>query len=229
MIFPQKSVFAFSGKEKRDAFTLVEVLLALSISSVIMVGCVALMFDMINIVEHFERGWSLRSHADGIEKFLRLRISTSKISEAPSNGRANSSKTIYLAPDPQSGSSQNDKFICFGIPADHPLLLSQTGFSSGATCYLECGDDGLSLIWTIREEKKTISSEKSIYKTVISPWVKQIGYIYEDDETRWEEEDDPENRSDEFPSAIKLYFKRGDEEFSRVIPFMDFTDFQISN
>ena len=100
LVFPKNKLRrAANASSSSGAFTLVEVVLATAISAVILFGCCAMMFEMVNVVEYFERGWSLRSHADGVEKFLRSSfmnssaVQTSEIGETLAN---NSAKTIYL-------------------------------------------------------------------------------------------------------------------------------------
>ena len=60
-------------------FTLIEAVLAISISALVMFGGVALLFDMSKLSESLEMGGSLKSHADGVEGFLRSAFSTSSV------------------------------------------------------------------------------------------------------------------------------------------------------
>lgn len=77
-------------------FTLIETVLAISISALVMFGGVALLFDMSKLSESLEMGGSLKSHADGVEGFLRSAFSTSSVQSSGDLGEtfaSNSDKT----------------------------------------------------------------------------------------------------------------------------------------
>ncbi len=231
-IFPKNKLRIcgkFAGISK--AFTLVEVVLATAISAVILFGCCAMMFDMVNIIEYFERGWSLRSHADGVEKFLRSSfmnsssVQTSEIGETLAN---NSAKTIYLAHDPDS--SLGDYYLCFSANYEHPFYVSPFKFSPDKICFLELDNDGLWIVWrfVVSEDK---NSDPAIYRTQVSPWVTAMSYFYYDDTSGWQEEEEIRTSaasSSLMPTYIKLVFERGDETIERLISLESMVDFQLT-
>lgn len=220
------------AKSGRCAFTLVEVVLATAISAVVLFGCCAMMFDMVGVLEYFERGWSLRSHADGVEKFLRASfmnssaVQTSEIGETIAN---NSAKTIYLAHDPDNA-SLGDYYLCFSANYEHPIYVSAFKFSPDKICFLELDDDGLWIVWrfVVSEDR---NSDPAIYRTLLSPWVVSMSYFYYDDTSGWEEEDEirtSATSSSLMPTYIKIVFQRGGETIERLVCLESMVDFQIT-
>ena len=232
LVFPKNKLRrAANASSSSGAFTLVEVVLATAISAVILFGCCAMMFDMVNVVEYFERGWSLRSHADGVEKFLRSSfmnssaVQTSEIGETLAN---NSAKTIYLAHDPET--SLGDYYLCFSANYEHPIYVSPFKFSPDKICFLELDDDGLWIVWrfVVSEDR---NSDPAIYRTQISPWVVSMSYFYYDDTSGWEEENEIRTSaasSSLMPTYIKLVFQNGEEIIERLICLESMVDFQLT-
>ena len=65
----------------RRAFTLFEVVFAVAVSAVVMFGCASLFFDMVRTADFLRGNWTLRAHADGVERFLRASFVHSSISD----------------------------------------------------------------------------------------------------------------------------------------------------
>ncbi len=216
----------------KPAFTLIEVVLAMSVSAIVMLGCCLMMFDLMTTAERLERGWSLKSHADGVERFLRASFNTSLLlypSRINDVQAQNASKTLAIAELPESVSS--DYGVVFAVNGQHPLFLSPTKFSPAKICWLNLDDDGLSIIWR-HANPEDKNSDAAVYKTKISPFVKQIGYLYQD-ESGWREEDELDTSglntsgtegNSNMPSYIKLYFSRGDEKLERIISLSGMMD-----
>lgn len=111
-------------------FTLIEAVLAISISALVMFGGVALLFDMSKLSESLEMGGSLKSHADGVEGFLRSAFSTSSVQSSGDLGEtfaSNSDKTVYVSKNPDTIGS-GDWLLAYGCAYDHPFYVSPTGF-----------------------------------------------------------------------------------------------------
>ncbi|MBQ6533700.1 MAG: prepilin-type N-terminal cleavage/methylation domain-containing protein [Opitutales bacterium] len=209
----------------KRAFTLIEVVLAMSVSAVVMFGCCALMFDMFSVAERLERGWSLKPHADGVERFLRSAVSESLLTH-PSrieNALASyPSKTLAISVPPESETSGEYR-LTFGVEGAHPLFVSPTGFSPEKICWLVFDGDGLSLVWR-HANAEFENSAAGVYKTVLSPFVKKIGYIYDGD-SGWEEEDEIDDTdSSKLPYFIRLHFERGGEKTERIVPLSGLLD-----
>ena len=214
----------------RKAFTIIEIILAMTISSIVMFGCASLMFDMISVSERLERSWTLKSHADGVERFLRSAISTSLIMH-PTRVQdvlaTYPSKTICLSQPPEQNSA-SDYYLTFGLNGSHPLFVSPTGFSPAKICWLyHDEDEGLSIIWR-HANAEFENSDAGVYKTRISPFVKKIIYIYDDDNGWTEETEIDSTDTSKLPYYIKLEFVRGDEKIERVISLSGLVDSQFA-
>lgn len=213
------------------AFTLVEVLLALAISALVMVGACALMFNMANVIRHFENGTPFDMHVNGVENFLKNSLANSAFPSGMDytlTGSASSQKTaaIYAGNPPDSTLAQKSK-ICFGILDDKPLYLSKRGFSPEKIAWLDFREgEGLYLLWMFvkNENPNSFTDERSVYEIQLSPYVEKFEYIYIDSDGRWLSEDDMDNLSSSsiaagtLPNYLKLYFKRGAETFERYVP-----------
>jgi hypothetical protein len=214
----------------RKAFTLLEAILAMSISTIVMFGCASMLYDMIAVGERLERSWSLKSHADGVERFLQSAVSSSLIMHPTRIQEVLAtfpSKTMCLSQPPEMNSA-SDYYLTFGVNGAHPLFVSPTGFSPAKICWLfHKEDEGLSIIWR-HANAEYENSDAGIYKTKISPFVKEIIYIY-DDENGWEEETEIDSTdSTKLPYYIKLVFVYGDEKAERVISLSGLVDSQFA-
>lgn len=204
----------------RRAFTLLEVVLAMSVAAVVMFGCAATLLNLANTAERVEGGWSLTKHADGAEKFLRAAFINSALLHASKIGNVshqNASNTLAVAEIPES----SETALAFEIDEQTPILLAAERFSPEKICYLSHDSDGLSLVWRHANAEKK-NSEAVLYKTPLSPHVKKISYLLPDT-NGWREEDDLSN-IDDMPSYVKLLFERGEEKIERIIPLSGMLD-----
>lgn len=231
MILPKKASGLLAAREgARGAFTLVEIMLALAISSVIMLGCTALMFDMVRLMDYFEKGSPFKSHVDGVEKFLRGAVMDSDIAKPElfeSRLASNAAQTVWLARDFEE-KSQDKYYIGYGVATEHPFYPSPLGFSGDKLCLLELSDEGLYVVWRFVEPER-VGEDAAIYKTLLSPWVKKLGFLYFDNDT-WKEEEEIVTMlySDLMPKYLKIYFDKNGETYERIIPLNLYLDFQIS-
>lgn len=204
----------------RRAFTLLEVVLAMSVAAVVMFGCAATLLNLANTAERVEGGWSLTKHADGAEKFLRTAFINSALLHASKIGNVshqNASNTLAVAEIPES----SETALAFEIDEQTPILLAAERFSPEKICYLSHDTDGLSLVWRHANAEKK-NSEAVLYKTPLSPYVKKISYLLPDT-NGWREEDDLSNIGD-MPSYVKLLFERAGEKIERIIPLSGMLD-----
>lgn len=204
----------------RRAFTLLEVVLAISVAAVVMFGCAATLLNLANTAERVEGGWSLTKHADGAEKFLRAAFINSALLYASKIGNVshqNASNTLAVAEIPES----SETALAFEIDEQTPILLAAERFSPEKICYLSHDTDGLSLVWRHANAEKK-NSEAVLYKTPLSPYVKKISYLLPDT-NGWREEDDLSNIGD-MPSYVKLLFERAGEKIERIIPLSGMLD-----
>ena len=204
----------------RRAFTLLEVVLAMSVAAVVMFGCAATLLNLANTAERVEGGWSLTKHADGAEKFLRAAFINSALLHASKIGNVshqNASNTLAVTEIPESAETA----LAFEIDEQTPILLAAERFSPEKICYLSHDTDGLSLVWRHANAEKK-NSEAVLYKTPLSPYVKKISYLLPDT-NGWREEDDLSNIGD-MPSYVKLLFERAGEKIERIIPLSGMLD-----
>lgn len=204
----------------RRAFTLLEVVLAMSVAAVVMFGCAATLLNLANTAERVEGGWSLTKHADGAEKFLQAAFINSALLHASKIGNVshqNASNTLAVAEIPES----SETALAFEIDEQTPILLAAERFSPEKICYLSHDTDGLSLVWRHANAEKK-NSEAVLYKTPLSPYVKKISYLLPDT-NGWREEDDLSNIGD-MPSYVKLLFERAGEKIERIIPLSGMLD-----
>ena len=198
-------------------FTLIEAVLAISISALVMFGGVALLFDMSKLSESLEMGGSLKSHADGVEGFLRSAFSTSSVQSSGDLGEtfaSNSDKTVY-----------GDWLLAYGCAYDHPFYVSPTGFSPEKLCWLEYKEGVLSVIWKFVKSEEH-DQECALYRSEISRRVANVEYWYYDDVGAWQLE--PQLRDtttgSTMPQYVKITFSDGAETDERLIRLDNFTD-----
>lgn len=208
-------------------FTLIEAVLAISISALVMFGGVALLFDMSKLSESLEMGGSLKSHADGVEGFLRSAFSTSSVQSSGDLGEtfaSNSDKTVYVSKNPDTIGS-GDWLLAYGCAYDHPFYVSPTGFSPEKLCWLEYKGGVLSVIWKFVKSEEH-DQECALYRSEISRRVANVEYWYYDDVGAWQLE--PQLRDtttgSTMPQYVKITFSDGAETDERLIRLDNFTD-----
>lgn len=220
----------------RRAFTLVEVLFSLAISSIVMVGACVLMFNMSSLLERFEEGEPFDAHVNGVEVFLK---SVLKNSQMPSSRDYSNTFTAFAEnsnlgkgnpPDSMMGDKSR---ICFGVMDDIPFFISRRGFSPEKDAWLDFREkEGLYIIWTFakNENYNSASDDRPIYESLVSPFVVSMSYVYIDEDGRWLEEEDMDYvssssvASNQMPNFIKLVFERGKETHARYISLLSNVD-----
>ncbi len=203
----------------RKSFTLVEVIMAIAISAIVMFGCAELMFNIVGVSKIFERQWSLRSHIDGVEKFLRVSLQCSSISDVskiPDVLFSRNENSILIARLPNEIDDGIYRLV-FSEKKSHPVYQSATNSAGEKICYINFKEGrGLSIIW-FYFLPETENDDAIIYETKISKYVSKVEYLYKDSE-RWKETLDLNRRISEMPTYIKITFSKGDEEIVRIIP-----------
>ena len=220
----------------KRAFTLIEVLFALSISAMVMVGACFLMFNMAQILQRFEEAEPFEEHVNGVEVFLKNILKNSQI---PSE-RDYSITTAEFAENKNLGkgnppdSMMGDKSkLYFGVMDDIPFFISRRGFSPEKDAWLDFREhDGLYILWTFakNENYNSASDDRPIYESLVSPYIASLAYVYIDDDGRWIEEDDMDYisstslASNQMPNFIKIVFERGRETHTRYISLIGNVD-----
>jgi prepilin-type N-terminal cleavage/methylation domain-containing protein len=125
---------------------------------------------------------------------------------------------------PEFNSSNDDPLLSFQIRENSPLLTNPDGIIPlENTLYLYFDpDEGLSLVHT-SSLNKVEESEDDYQRTMLSPYVKEIKYIYWDAETEtWESLEEPMTKpEDDFsyliPNFIQLNFEYNEAQIERII------------
>ena len=227
-------------KVRRGAFTLIEMLFALAISGLVMVGACALMFNMSAVLRHFEEGEPFDLHVNGVENFLKCAI---KNSAFPSDmdyslaGASGSAKNNLLVGNPPDATLAEKRKICFGVLSDLPLYIAKREFSPEKIAWLDFREDeGLYLLWTFikNEDPDSFTNERCVYEFLISPYIEKFEYVYIEEDGRWIYEEDMDMLSSStiaagsLPSFLKHSFKRGDQTFERFISLNSVVDSQFA-
>lgn len=214
---------------KRRAFTLIETILAISLSAIIMLACADLIFNLVKTSSTFESAWTLKAHADGVEKFLRksfMNSSISDISKIPGIIFKRNTNSLCVAKLPEEENA-NNYFLVFSTKEPHPLYISATEVSPEKYCFLQfVEDEGLYIVWKflVAEDR---DKEPIIYRTLLSKHVKEVSYIYKDS-TLWKDEKELDTSMTEMPKFIKVVFGDKTETITRIISLNSQLDFQIA-
>lgn len=124
--------------------------------------------------------------------------------------------------EPPGFAGYRDPLINFKLREQPPLLVNRSNAPvPGIDAFLYFDrDEGLSLLWysLLQEE---VDDENDLRRTPISPYVKEMRYIYWDEDfERWEEEDEPQEGEDDqylLPRFIKLIFEKDELTKERTI------------
>ena len=135
------------------------------------------------------------------------------------------SDTNLFWQSPEFNQSNDEPLLSFQIRNNTPLLTNSQGVMPVEnTLYLYFDtDEGLSLVHT-SSLNQDIESDEDYQRTMLSPFVKNMEYIYWDTETEtWELLDEPmTSPEDEFtyliPNFLKLSFEYKETQIERIIP-----------
>jgi hypothetical protein len=242
-----------------SAFTLLEVLLAITITGFVLAAASAMIVSVSNIWASRQESNFFEDHVDGVAEFVQSCFTKAGTEIALSNTDSNSpsesgepgqetenNEAIPETPTvvrPGTATNRNqsqenstgssllrrteepigwaqppgfagyqDPLINFKLRDDPPLLINiDNAPAMGIDAFLYFDrDEGLSLLWySILQEE--VENENDLRRTLISPFVASIRYIYWDERfERWEEDEVPkEGEEDEFllPRFIKLIFE----------------------
>ena len=215
-------------------FSLVEVLLALSIGGLVLLAASALLVTI-------SQAWANRpatrdafdAHVNGVSHFLGAVLEEASLSSfaLPKD------KDVDLQ-YPVGFSDAEDPLIHFYLREAPPLFFSPYGSAARVHAYLYPKDgEGLSILWfsELQELEKNDEGrmepedEDELMKTLVSPFCKEIYYCYYGDEDagpddikEWEiqdslQESEKGQGSYRIPAFIKLVFRWEDENLERTI------------
>lgn len=220
-------------KYLRKGFTLVEVLLALSIGSLVLVAATSLLITI-------AQAWANRpasrdaflSHVNGVSNFLSIILEEASFSIASTAG-----DPLIDLKRPTGFSSTDDPLVHFFLKEAPPLFFSPHGPAVRIHTFIYPDqDEGLSLFWfsELNEIEKNkqgeieLTEEDDLQKTVLSPFFKEMYYCYygteddgKDDIKEWEISDQllESDKTEKFrlPTQIKLVFRWDEEDLEKTI------------
>ena len=220
-------------KYLRKGFTLIEVLLALSIGSLVLVAATSL---LITIAQAWANRPATRdaflSHVNGVSNFLSIILEEASFSIGSTAG-----DPLVDLKRPTGFSSTDDPLVHFFLKEAPPLFFSPHGPAVRIHTFIYPDqDEGLSLFWfsELNEVEKSkegeieLTEEDDLERTVISPFFKEMYYCYygteddgKDDIKEWEISDQllESDRSEKFrlPTQIKLVFRWDEEDLEKTI------------
>lgn len=223
-----------SGPARRG-FTLIEMLLALSLVGILfgamtyLLGTVSLLWLGSKQQDFFPQ------HVEGVTLFLNESLRRAEAVSAPTNtgGGGNAAEDGNLSPSAQNAqglpvewarppgwNDVRDPLLLFRQKETPALFVREGESLPNINCYLHLDDrEGLSILWYSDLEEE-VEDEGDLYRTLISPYITRIEYCYYDEEqNEWEVQDDPEPGRERnvflLPQFLKLTFTYEDRTFVR--------------
>lgn len=189
---------------RRGAFTLIEILLALALVSLVLVSMNSFVFSM---SELWGRGTDLRlfeQHVRSVTRFLENELRSAAL---PPAARADSTPFAMQEVRPQSGMMEN--MLTFELPAGSRLFTWPDRPLPEVVCSFQARpNEGLVVLWHSRLEKNFDTDPPR--EVVVTPLVSGLSYDYYDAELkRWTTETqvkmDQQNRP-MTPNRLRLKF-----------------------
>ena len=241
-------------RTRQSGFTLLEILLAISITGIVLAAAASLVVSVSTIwIDRQERTF-FADHVDGVTEFVqscfsragsqigspaeseienpgpqnpdqemdRISRPTEDTPDEGDSSESGSTALLSLADDPVGWarppgfSDFQDPLINFQLNEAPPLLINadNSPIVSVDLFLHHTPDDGLSLLWYSLLQEKA-EEETDLRRTLISPYVTSLIFIYWDESfERWEEEREPREGGDgEFllPRFIKIEFEYAGE------------------
>jgi len=196
-----------SSASRPAGFTLLEILLALSLVGLLLVGLNTFVFSM---GELWGRNADLRlfeRHTRAVTRFLEEQLRTAAF---PPSARFGSPSIAPQEIRPESGATEN--LLTFELPAGCRLINWPERPLPEVVCSLQVRDrDGLILLWHSRLEKKF--SDDPPHETLVTPLVTDLSYDYYDPNFKtWKTEPRVQKDNDgklQTPQRLRLKFTYG--------------------
>ena len=220
---------------RNRGFTMVEVLLALTIGGLVLVAATALLITI-------SQAWANRpatrdafdAHVNGVAHFLSALLDDASLPALASGGE---SEEIIALRSPTGFGETEDPLVSFYLKEAPPLFFNPHGKSVKVRTYLYPEEsEGLNLLWFSelqeleKDEKGELQplDEDGLRKTLISPFCEEVFYCYygeeddqDDDLKSWEVSRDllESEKKDGYriPDFMKLVFVWEEEGLERTI------------
>lgn len=210
------------GGSMKRGFTLVEVLLALSIGMMVLMSATSLLYSMGKVWANEQSGGMFYQHANHLEIFLRQNFEKSI--------RPTTTARVRWERPPE-WSEFDDPLLCFNLD-ESPAFLYQDGAPLyHLTCYIYfTKEDSLCFLWYSKQYE--VESESDLYLTQISPYVTAMSYLYYDsDKEEWNEAEIAEKERGgkwKLPQALRFTLTHEDEERTVTITLPTKQQFPIN-
>lgn len=221
----------------RQGFTLIEIVLAISIGSILMVAASFFIFSLTQLYLNTENDPRLEEHMHNVGKTLEYMVYSSIDQTKKTNNPAKSSlekftkKTKQKAEtkrviwkNPEELDFSDTPLLSFKIPANSlPLFVWEKGGPLPViNCYFYLKPkEGLFILWQSTAQKE----EEEIQRTLISSLIKKLTFDYYDaDNNSWEHSEEALETGEgelRLPQLLTLTFEyHGREEKLRIsLPF----------
>ena len=186
-------------------FTLIEVVLAVSIAGMVMAAMASFLFST---AQAYARETYLNGrdeHIQGVASFLRQVFLESQAAET---------KLAWSTLPGDDG--REPEYFSFQLSQPNPLFTYGKITPSSIQAYLKVTDEEeFILLWRPSMMPLEDETDPALFKMTVTDQLSNIRYFYYDEEfEQWEKEDDPTEGSDgqlEMPEFIELTFRANDE------------------
>lgn len=223
--------------QSRQGFTLIEIVLAISIGSILMVAASFYIFSLTQLYLNTENDPRLEEHMYSVGKTLEYMVS-SAIDQTPKTNdpakkpfekftkktKQKTETTRIVWKNPEELSFADTPLLSLKIPTNGlPLFVWEKGGPLPViTCYIYFRPkEGLFILWQSTAQKE----EEEIQRTLVSSLIKKLTFDYYDAENNsWEHSEEPLETGEgelRLPQVLTLTFQyHGREEKSRIsLPF----------
>lgn len=226
---------------RTSGMTLLEVVLAVAVAGFVLSAATSFLVSISNIWAEREERYFFEDHVDGVNEFLKASFSNAGFEIGSENDDASvdeeadtetsepSESLLQTTEAPISwkttpgAAGYEEPLLHFTLNSAPPLLigLDQSPFTKVEVYLHHDESHGLSLLWfsNLQEEVEDLSD---LRRTVISPLVKELRYIYWDEDfEKWEELTDPKEGEGEeeyvLPRYLKLVFEHQEQTKERIL------------
>ena len=197
---------------------MLEIMFAVFMGAALLVAATTFVFSLGELWGKGANVWLFQKHVRGVSRFLDQSLQTS--SWKLSDGEV---ETVVYWSNRGGREYENEELLTFELEKSPGVLVWPEDPLPYVVCSLEFDDEeGLYLLWRSRLEEDF--GEEEPRKTLISPFVKGIKYLYidpEDEDAEWEIEEDPVKETDgtfTLPQRIEIIFEyEGQEEKRQVL------------
>lgn len=197
-----------SHPARRRGFTLIEIICALAIGSMLLAFATQFLVDI-------NRDWAVRDearffeeHVDGVVRFLdgmlRKNIGDHRLSEE---------ERYPVLEYPPGMPDLGEPVIKFRFVEGSPLLVAPDDPPGPVTAYFAIEEEeGLVIYWH-SDLRPEIDDVSEMNRTLVTPWLAGGSFIYyEEEDEQWEEEEELRREGDEpvYPDRVKLTFRYND-------------------